>query len=219
MAKIIYEDSLLLIVHKPIKMLTHPDKKNLLPNLLADIKHPDYHVITRLDANTSGLVLIAKNAQIASELNEMSKSGLLRKQYAAVVVGKMAELEDTLVAYHSKDEVTGKVLVSLRPFEGAKEMRTKYRVLKEKGRFSLLEVDLETGKAHQIRAHLALLGHPILGDPLYGNLKVNKENHVRTQLLNADLIAFGNISETHALHYLSNKVFVDSEGDINQWFR
>jgi len=206
--KIIYENEYLLIVDKPIKMLSHPDQhETQLPDLLTYFKHHDYRIITRLDVNTSGLVLIAKTQEASSVLNEMSIKKQITKIYSAVAVGYFPKDEDTIEAFLLKDSLQGIVRLSEKATPDAQKITTRYRVLKEENQLSYVEIELITGKTHQIRAHLALIGHPVLGDPLYGNKRVNDHWHQKTQCLASSKIRFENIEKDHPFHFMNDKEF------------
>ncbi len=190
-----YEDDDVLVVSKPFGLLVHGDateKKNTLTNQVIDylIEKGDYvprleksftpAPVHRLDRNTTGLVVFGKNAKALRELNSLfaEKSDVqnetlkndyngVKKFYKAICLGKI-DRSVTLEGYLVKDSRTNKVRVSLKSSPGAKYIKTVVRPQLYNDKYSLVEVELITGRSHQIRAHLASIKHPILGDPKYG---------------------------------------------------
>lgn len=168
--EILYEDESLLVVNKPHDLAIQPSRRHQEDNLISRIKAvfvhkaitSNIHIVNRLDYSTSGLVLVAKNGFVHHQLT--SKNRILKK-YQAIVEGKLAEQVGTihlpiarLVEYDIKRGVS----------ELGKKAITHYRVMEESDKTSLLELILETGRTHQIRVHMAYIGHPIVGDKLYG---------------------------------------------------
>lgn len=218
--KVVYENDYLLIVDKPIKMLSHPDQHSKdLPDVLSMLRHPQYRVITRLDVNTSGLVLIAKTSLASSILNEMSAKKQIRKFYQAVAIGYFSKEEDTIEAYLLKDSLQGVVRLSEFPAPNSQKIVTHYKVIKEENQLSLLEVELITGKTHQIRAHLAFISHPVLGDPLYGSKRINDAWKQHTQCLSSSRILFENIDSTSPLFFMNNQEIHRSEHQYLPFFQ
>ncbi len=205
--KKVYEDENILIVFKPSNMLSHSAKTTDLKNLLDVLKKPNYHVITRLDTHTEGLVLLAKNSMIASKLSQLGETGNIRKKYLAICNGYLPKSEDQITAYLLKDSENSVVRLSSVSLPESSEIITEYKVLKESYQFSLVEISLITGKTHQIRAHFAHIGHPLLGDPLYGNRRINQSMHQTKQMLVAYKLEFIVEETTSPLYYLDKKVF------------
>lgn len=206
---IAYEDKNILVAEKPFGLLTHGDKtekKNHLTNQVIDylIRQGDYDPraektfvpapVNRLDRNTTGLVIFCKNYSALQTFNSMIRQrDEIKKYYVTITAGEMQgvlHLSDRMV----KDEKTNTVSVTGMDSDG-KLMETIARPLFTGGGYTLTEVELVTGRTHQIRAHLAKAGYPLIGDPKYGDPAVNKEMKRRfgltTQLLHAYKLEFG----------------------------
>lgn len=141
----------------------------------------EYYFIHRLDRNTAGLMIFAKTKRAEELLLECFRLRKVEKVYEALVVGKMPKKSDVLRAYLVKDEKSASVRISARP-KGEKIV-TEYEVLSYDGECSLLKVVLHTGKTHQIRAHMAFIGHPVAGDEKYGDGSFNKAHKIARQRL------------------------------------
>lgn len=210
---VVYEDKEMLIVNKPDNMLVHPDECDMQEEtLLSEIicyldykKDPSYiaskamnfkpAICNRLDRNTTGLVIACKTFAKTRRINEMIARGEIEKRYLCVVCGKMEKDEDELVNYYEKDEDNNEASIFDVETEFSKEVKLRYKTLKKGFSTSLLEVELITGKSHQIRAQLAHIGHPIVGDKKYGDLEINekfdKQMKVKNQLLCAYKLRIG----------------------------
>ena len=153
-------------------------------------KHFHPSICNRLDRNTSGLILFAKNLPCAQRLGQALKERSCTKMYRAIVLGDI-DKSQKIDGYLSKDEATNKVTITDRPTKDSKPIKTAYRPLKKlSDDMTLIEIHLITGRTHQIRAHLASIGHPILGDNKYGNTIINKKHKIKGQLLHAYSIEF-----------------------------
>ncbi len=226
--ELIYEDDNLMIVNKPAGVLTHPDKPDdtdtMIDRALAYLEQQGGYAhsrtfspapCNRLDRNTGGLVIIAKNYTSLKLINEAIRERKIKKLYLCIVKGKL-DRRGELDGYLVKDRAANKAAISDRAEAESKPVRTKYetlgvsRQLEElKDVFSLLQVDLITGRSHQIRVHFAGLGHPIAGDVKYGEKRLNDYCRQRyglgSQFLFAYKLEFQKMEE--ALEYLTGLRF------------
>lgn len=168
---IVYEDGDVLVVDKPRNMPTHPSKGNNLPTLANAVMwyyggNFVFRSVNRLDRDTSGLVIIAKNQIAAGRLSESMKRGEFRKYYECIVEGKPDPAEGIIDAPIMR-EAEGSIKRIVHP-EGKRAV-TEYRVISSNEKGSTCRIRLHTGRTHQIRVHMAHIGHPLLGDFLYGN--------------------------------------------------
>ena len=170
----------------------------------------------RIDRNTCGIVIAAKNAESLRIMNDKIKNRTISKFYLAAVHGKMPKRSDTLSAFLIKDESDNTVRIYDRQIKNSKKIITKYSVIAEKDDLSLLEVELITGRTHQIRAHLAHIGHPILGDGKYGVNRNDKSKGYKYQALCSYKLKFpkSNDRESHLLSYLDGRDFSIPKKDI-----
>lgn len=218
---VVYEDENLLLVDKkpgvPVHADTHGSRDTLINHVLLYLYEkgeydPDREqsftpaLCNRLDQNTGGIVIVAKNAAAGRALYEIVKYRQVEKRYLTLALGIFPKKQATLRAYLKKDAKENLVQVIPQPREGFKEIITRYQVLREGRGLSLLEVELVTGRTHQIRAHLAYAGHPVAGDLKYGTAAANKGLPFRHQALYAYSLEF-KLPEEHFLSYLNGKVF------------
>ena len=160
----------------------------------------------RIDRNTGVIVIAAKNAETLKIINEKIKNRELNKFYLCLVSGKLKEKQDVLKGYLVKNTDQNRVYIHKTPQKDGKTIETKYRVLKEGNLTSLVEVELLTGRTHQIRAHFASIGHPLAGDGKYGTNEFNKKVGMKTQALYSYKLTF-DFKDENMLSYLNGKTF------------
>lgn len=232
--KILYEDENILLADKKPGVIVHPDENEEINTLINHItaylyKNGEYNpesensfapaLCNRIDRNTGGIVICAKNAETLRIINEKIKYNEIEKSYLCLVHGILNKKEDLLTAYHRKNSYDNTVMINKNKFADSKIIQTKYRVLKEKENISLLEVTLITGRTHQIRAHLAYINHPLVGDGKYclssETNKADRKKGFFSQALYAHYIKFAFKSSTGILDYLSGKSFTINADDID----
>ncbi len=167
----------------------------------------EFYFLHRLDRNTQGLLLFARNVCAAQALLDAFRTHRTEKRYLAQVKGHMPARHAVCNAYLCKDAARSRVSISSRPV--GEKIVTEYEVLREGARTSLLSVTLHTGKTHQIRAHLAFLGHPVVGDTKYGDGALNRELHASRQRLIAKQLR---VFPGGGLSYLGERTFVSAHG-------
>ncbi len=206
--KTVFEDDNILVVYKPAELeVVDSSFGDSLTTILSK-KYSFIKPCHRLDRNTKGLVLFAKNDDTLDILFNKFKSKEIRKFYRCDVVGIMPKKQELLKAYLFKDNKKALVYISDVPKKGYLEILTKYTVISEdiKNNFSTLEVELITGRTHQIRAHLSHIGHPIIGDGKYGINEINKRFGVKFQKLEDYKLVFEFTTDSGLLNYLNGKV-------------
>lgn len=193
-AKILYEDKEILIVNKPVGLAVQTAKVGQ-PDLVSELKNylkaPYLGVVHRLDQPVEGLLVFAKTRRAAAELTKQLGQGILYKQYYAVICGKPAAQSGTLVDYLIKDSTAGMAKVVGKDFREARKAILQYRVLTEidtPERLALMDIQIETGRFHQIRAQMSHADMPLLGDGRYGN-KDSLDTASRLGVRNAALCA------------------------------
>lgn len=211
--KIVYEDDNIIVVCKPRNIETEGVKGSLLEKL-SDYLKVSLFAVHRLDRNTTGLIVFAKNTDAKKSLDFVFKERKIEKFYLALCLGAPQKKSGNLTAYLKKLENESRVLISDFPQNSYEKIETKYKILNFNENLSLLEVELVTGKTHQIRAHLAHIGCPILGDEKYGNSKVNREYKLRYQCLCSYKIIF-HFEKGDFLSYLDSKVITLGSAEID----
>lgn len=203
---IIYEDDNILIVNKPseIEVVGSNSLTSCLKSLYSNMYIEPCH---RLDRNTNGLVLFAKSEKSLKILLEKFKNHEIEKHYIAKVYGIPKKGNQTLTAYLFKDSKKSMVYISDEPKKGYSKIITSYSTIEKntKENYSVLDITLHTGKTHQIRAHLAHIGLPILGDGKYGNNQVNKKFGYKFQQLTSYSLKFVFTTDADILNYLNVK--------------
>lgn len=225
---VIYEDENIILMDKRQGELCHPDGKEYVNTLVASMKRYLYEtnqwnpndensftpsLANRIDRNTGGIVVGAKNYEALKILNQKIKDRELDKIYLTVVSGKMEKQSEILTGYLTKDTKKNMVTVSKKQVKNSKYIETKYTVLDFYDNVSLLEIELLTGRTHQIRAHLASVGHPLLNDGKYGT------THGRfKQELYSYKLRFNFSTDAGVLEYLNGKEFVANSCPIIKRF-
>lgn len=186
--QIVYEDNHLLVINKKVGQLVQGDKtgdESLLDSIKNYIKIRDNKpgnvflgLVHRIDRPTSGLVIYAKTSKALSRLTQMVKNREVKKTYWAVVPKEMIPQSQRLVHYLQKNEKNNKAIVFTKVTDGAKEAILTYNIIKTLDNYYLLEIDLETGRHHQIRAQLSKTGVPIKGDLKYGSPRSNPDGGI-----------------------------------------
>lgn len=218
---IVYEDENILIVYKPMGIDVHHGAEKPDDTLIDMIQAylykkgeyaPDKEhsfspaICNRLDRNTTGLVIAAKNAPALREINEKIRLKEIKKEYLCICTGNLPYAHSVETAYHCKKSHNS-VIVSDKHEDGLKKIITEYTVLEKKNDLMLVKINLITGKTHQIRAHMAFLGAPVIGDGKYGSVKINKKYQIFKQQLCAHSLEF-KFDNSGTLGYLSGKKFI-----------
>lgn len=231
---IIYEDENIILCDKRAGMIVHSDENEQVNTLISHIKAYLYRkgeydpekensfapsLCNRIDRNTAGIVIAAKNAETLRIINEKIKNREIKKKYLAAAHGHFEKKHDILMGFLVKDGDRNTVEISKTPPKGLHDVKrivTEYTVIREKNDLSLLEVNLITGRTHQIRAHLAYEGHPLLGDGKYGVNKEDKKMGYKHQALYSYMLTFDFTSDSGILEYLKGKTFTADRSKI--WF-
>ncbi|MGI6264817.1 MAG: RluA family pseudouridine synthase [Acutalibacteraceae bacterium] len=219
---VIYEDDHVMLLNKPVGLLCHPDKNEYGDTLLFRAQRYLYEkgaydpsaensfapaLVNRIDRNTAGIVIVAKTAAALRILNQKLKDREIRKFYLCVVHGVPNPEHALLKGFLLKDEERNLVTVSDRPMPNGRTILTEYRVLEAKNGLALVEIELHTGRTHQIRAHMASIGHPLLGDGKYGTNALNKGTGFHKQALCSYKLQFAFTTPADELEYLNGQAF------------
>lgn len=219
---ILYEDENILLLDKKVGVICHQDSRYDSDTLNLRVLRYLYEkgeydperdrsftpaLCNRIDRNTGGIVIAAKNAEALRVMNQKIRDREIEKYYLCVVKGEPKPSHAVLTAYHTKDESTNTVQISDKPREGYKEIVTEYTVLDRSPDLSLCEVLLHTGRTHQIRAHMAHIGHPLLGDEKYGDKKTNARRKMKRQALYSYKLRFVFTTPAGCLENLNGRSF------------
>ena len=219
---IVYEDENLLLVNKRPGLVVHADETEKVNTLINHIQAYLYQkrewnprwenafapaLCNRIDRNTGGMVIAAKNAETLRMINEKIRLREIDKRYLCITVGRPKPPEGRIQCFLLKDEQKKQVAVYHRPVPGGKTAVTDYRTLETRGELSLVEVGLETGRTHQIRVSFADLGCPLLGDGKYGRGDVNRRYGETRQALYAYELTFDLPTDAGILNYLRGRTF------------
>lgn len=223
---VIYEDENILLADKEQGLVVHSDESGTADTLINRIKKYLYlkgeylpekerffapSLCNRIDRNTGGIVIAAKNAEALRILNEKIKKRELVKKYLCIVIGKPEKKENVLTAYLERDMTNKRVIISDKKTPDNLTINTKYMVIDSCGELSLLEVELLTGRTHQIRAHMAYIGHPLLGDGKYGVNRVNVKYGFKMQALYSYKLKFEFADSNGILNYLDKMEFISKK--------
>ena len=219
---IVYEDENLLLLNKRPGLVVHADETEKVNTLINHIQAYLYQkrewnprwenaftpaLCNRIDRNTGGIVIAAKTAEALRILNDKIKDREMEKRYLCIVHGRPKPPEGLIENYLRRDEKRKQVTLHRTRVPGAKTARTRYRTLTSHGRLSLVECELLTGRTHQIRAHMASIGCPLLGDGKYGTNELNRPYGETGQALYAYSLTFRFAQDAGALQYLNGKTF------------
>ncbi len=217
---IVYEDENIIIMDKPAGLLCHGEghEDSLVRRMTAYlIKKGEFvpekelsfspALCNRLDRNTAGLLIGAKNAKALREINENIREGRISKYYMCLVWGEPKVKKGVLESNLTKDERINKVTLSSAVSKGSRAVRTGFKVLKSNGQMSLLEIELFTGRPHQIRAQMAAAGTPLVGDNKYGDREKNKKTRFEYQALYSYKIIFQSSLNGEVAQKLKGKAF------------
>lgn len=214
LVSIIHEDENVLVVFKPAGISCEPDAKGgrTLTQLLYAQK-PELPceplLCHRLDNPTEGLIVLAKTAEVQQNLQDAFRSHQVHKEYTCVVLGMPSPAHAVLEHYLIKDSRHAKVRITPHESRDAKRIMTEYTVV-QKGECARLNIRLHTGRTHQIRAHMAFVGHPLLGDDQYGNREANKHFKARRLMLCSTRLSFeleGRLSYLNGMEFICQPTF------------
>ena len=236
--EILYEDDNIMIINKKAGLIVHPDDDIKVDCLVNRIKNylfkkgefnPENEnsfapaLVNRIDRNTSGIVIAAKNAESLRILNLKMKERELHKKYICILCGTLKKDTEISKAFLDKNSSENKVYISNKmKNKNYKTILTKYSVIDKSKKFTLAEIELLTGRTHQIRAHMAYLGYPLLGDGKYGVNRINREMGYKYQALCAYKLKFDFKDKDNILGYLDGKEFgvnMDKIWFVNDFYK
>lgn len=221
--KVVFEDGNILIINKPAGLISHEDEKEKIHTLKNKIKLYLYNkkewdpeientfepsLCNRLDRNTSGLIIAAKNIKALRSMNELIHNNNIEKYYLALVHGFLPKNSDTLLHYHYKNAKENIVYICEYRKKLYSEMITKYKVIDTNSKYSIVEIQLITGKTHQIRAHFNFIGNPLVGEKKYINKRIDQDSRYKFQKLFSYKIKFKTIPIDSFLYYLDKKEII-----------
>jgi 23S rRNA pseudouridine955/2504/2580 synthase len=219
---IVYEDENIMLLNKRPGLVVHADETEKVNTLINHIQaylyqkrewNPKWEnafapaLCNRIDRNTGGLVIAAKNAEAMRIINEKIRNREIEKRYLCITLGAPRPPKGRIECFLLKDEKKKQVKVYHRPVSGGKTAVTLYETLETRGGLSLVEVQLETGRTHQIRASFADLGCPLLGDGKYGRGDVNRRYGETRQALYSYKLTFDFSTDAGILNYLRQRSF------------
>ena len=231
---IVYEDENLLLLNKRPGLVVHADETEKVNTLINHIQAYLYQkrewnprwenaftpaLCNRIDRNTGGIVIAAKNAETLRILNQKIRDREIAKFYLAIVHGRMKPSQGKLEGFLLKDEDRAQVKVFSRPVPGGKSAATLYKTLRTAGGLSLVECELVTGRTHQIRAQFAAAGHPLLGDGKYGRNRDNRRYDRKFQALWSYRLVFSFTTDAGILEPLNGRSWqVDHVDFVDEYF-
>lgn len=219
---VVYEDDNIILLEKEAGLLCHSGNNNEKDTLVDRLKNYLYKkgkynpekensfspsLCNRIDRNTTGIVIGAKNAETLRVINEKIKENEIKKYYLCLVYGKMPKKSDTITCFIKKDNKTNTVKVTKNFVEGSKKAITKYKVLKQGNKTSLLEIELLTGRTHQIRATMDYLGNSLVGETKYISSAPRIKINYKYQALVSYKVGFNFSDDENILSYLKGKEF------------
>ena len=231
---ILYEDENLLLLDKRPGLVVHADETEKVNTLINHVQAYLYQkrewnprwenaftpaLCNRIDRNTGGIVIAAKNAETLRIINDKIRDREITKKYLLITLGQVKPAEGKIECFLRKDEAKKLVSVYHHPIPDGKSAVTLYRTLQNKGELSLVEAELLTGRTHQIRASFADLGHPLLGDGKYGRGDVNRRYGETRQALYSYYLSFDFTTPSGLLDYLQGKSFqVETVPFVKKYF-